>query len=639
MKPEPDSGSPWDRVAAELRACREAQQRAWGDIDNLTLGRFLADEVTPDERQQIENALDELPELRKLTDLVRDVLGATEAAALPTAPVPPPILPFPQTPQIRSKAPERMGRTWLRDARFRQRAGLAAAAGLLLVLSFTLPRPGETAAPAEGSLVFSQPVAMRVALSPDGNGLMAGSSTDTPALFRAAEENESNPTRDERVLLDHMAVTVQTLEAEGKAREAERLARRYAHNLTRKAWAYQEKGDLVRAEPALNQACMLCDRTLGPDAPETIRTRNHLAGVYEAALNLTPPQPSLSRSDAFGAFALEQKKAPAPAAVKQERFTLPLPAPAPRQHPAPRAMASASHPERTMKDKGAQTTHTYYQFPSQSQTAPAVALRERLTRKSQGELRTSVVPVLTRALRQASDSDERQRLARALGQLGPAARDAVPLLLDCYRRSTDAAERATLLSVVADIGPAARQALPVVLDVVRHAKDHPPHVYLSARRALIRLAPAARCHRDDPARRPGAAILAEDVFQYVDTSESRSGIVDEAECFSVHALRVNQDQIHHLAKTYRIEVLIETVPGPAATDDRERLAHNGVYLRISRDAPQVQVFVSERLSKRGLTEARLRQVVEPSLRKKDFDRGLQAGVEFLADFEAKQLGD
>ena len=109
MPSDANAGSQWERVAAELRACREAQQRAWGDIDNTTLGRYLADEVSREEREQIESALDELPELRKLTDLVRDVLGASEAVASDPVSVPygPAILPFPQAQPLPSAAASR----------------------------------------------------------------------------------------------------------------------------------------------------------------------------------------------------------------------------------------------------------------------------------------------------------------------------------------------------------------------------------------------------------------------------------------------------------------------------------------------------------------------------------------------------
>ena len=43
-------------------------------VAQFFVGRYLADEVDDAERQQIEGALVELPELRKLTDLVLDVL-------------------------------------------------------------------------------------------------------------------------------------------------------------------------------------------------------------------------------------------------------------------------------------------------------------------------------------------------------------------------------------------------------------------------------------------------------------------------------------------------------------------------------------------------------------------------------------
>src|SRR5579884_4173833 len=136
MASESNGGSQWDRVAAELRACREAQQRAWGDIDNTTLGRYLAGEITPEEQQQIDRALDELPELRKLTELVRDVLGESEAPVPEPVSHEPTILPFSR--RIGSaQSREQRGSAWVR-----QRAGLVAAAGLLLALGVALPSSG-----------------------------------------------------------------------------------------------------------------------------------------------------------------------------------------------------------------------------------------------------------------------------------------------------------------------------------------------------------------------------------------------------------------------------------------------------------------------------------------------------------------
>jgi hypothetical protein len=282
--------------------------------------------------------------------------------------------------------------------------------------------------------------------------------------------------------------------------------------------------------------------------------------------------------------------------------------------------------------------HPYH--PAQVAQITAVALRERLTRKTQSELKASVVPVLTKALREATNSAERQRLARALGQLGPAAREAVPVLIDCYRHTEDTSERVTLLSVFGDIGPAARQALPVVLDVVGKVQDEPPSVYISARRALAQLAPAVRCHHGKEVLQSSEDnALAREVLQRIDSPEGRSGIIDEAECFSLNALRQSQDQIRHLAKTYKVEVLIQTRPVEPLEKkarDRKALAGNGVYLCINKSTPRVQIYVSETLRQQGLTDADLQQAMEPYLRRSDFDRSLQAGVAFLADFEAKQ---
>jgi hypothetical protein len=92
-----DQTGSWDRVAAELRACKESQQKAYGDVDSATLGRYLAGEMTPAERATLEQTLDELPDLRLLTDLVQDVLndlGPVEAAPPAAAPAPV-ILPLP----------------------------------------------------------------------------------------------------------------------------------------------------------------------------------------------------------------------------------------------------------------------------------------------------------------------------------------------------------------------------------------------------------------------------------------------------------------------------------------------------------------------------------------------------------------
>src|SRR5262245_48697254 len=93
MPAEHPNSANWEKVAVELRAARAAQQRTWGDIDNTALGRYLADESPTSERAAVESALETLPELKLLTDLVRDVL-ADSSPAEPVVPVAVPTLPF-----------------------------------------------------------------------------------------------------------------------------------------------------------------------------------------------------------------------------------------------------------------------------------------------------------------------------------------------------------------------------------------------------------------------------------------------------------------------------------------------------------------------------------------------------------------
>jgi hypothetical protein len=74
MASDANSRARWDRVAADLRVHREAQLQAWGDIDSITLGRYLAGETTEEERRDVEAALARYPALHEVTNLVGAVL-------------------------------------------------------------------------------------------------------------------------------------------------------------------------------------------------------------------------------------------------------------------------------------------------------------------------------------------------------------------------------------------------------------------------------------------------------------------------------------------------------------------------------------------------------------------------------------
>jgi hypothetical protein len=135
--PEPGPAEQWARIAADLRHFRADQDAAWGDLDNATLGRFVAGEATSEEKSRVEHSLEQHPQLRELLAVVGEVLGefggaegasfslppAAEDQAAPT-PERAEVLPFP-------------GRTRASSPRlhlFRRLAPLAAAAGLLFAI-------------------------------------------------------------------------------------------------------------------------------------------------------------------------------------------------------------------------------------------------------------------------------------------------------------------------------------------------------------------------------------------------------------------------------------------------------------------------------------------------------------------------
>ena len=64
----------WEHVAKELGQYCEAQQRDWGTIDAITLGRYLAGEATPEETALVESAMEAHPKLKEVVRLVRQVL-------------------------------------------------------------------------------------------------------------------------------------------------------------------------------------------------------------------------------------------------------------------------------------------------------------------------------------------------------------------------------------------------------------------------------------------------------------------------------------------------------------------------------------------------------------------------------------
>jgi hypothetical protein len=264
----------------------------------------------------------------------------------------------------------------------------------------------------------------------------------------------------------------------------------------------------------------------------------------------------------------------------------------------------------------------------------AYALRARMDRQSPRQLQTSVVPVLTQALKKAASPQERETWARTLGNLGPVARQSVPVLTECLQKVTDPRERQALVIALGQMGPAAEAAAPVLVDSLRCEN---PETRRYAAEAIVRMGPAARNAVPALNKWAKADEMAKDVLRRIQGHEGRIGVTDACDCFSVHALRVSLREIHTLASTDGVEVLVETAPTLTADKEADQRARDlgvrGVYVLLGRDVPAVQVSVSDPLQKQGLTPDRVRAAVEPRLREKDFDTALVEGVRTVARFE------
>jgi hypothetical protein len=76
-----ESREQWQRLAAELRAYRQVQQQAWGDLDDVQVAQFLAGASSPQDRAEVEQAMRDLPDVREVIDVLRGVLPARSVNA------------------------------------------------------------------------------------------------------------------------------------------------------------------------------------------------------------------------------------------------------------------------------------------------------------------------------------------------------------------------------------------------------------------------------------------------------------------------------------------------------------------------------------------------------------------------------
>jgi hypothetical protein len=480
----------WERIRSELETCRANHVRNWGAIDIAVLGRFLAGEASAEESAQVEKALQELPDLRKLTEVARDVFEA-------------PLLSFEQ-----AKRKRVAGNQGLLPAVGR-RGALVAAACLLLAIGVTMAQPG----------------------------------------FLRFAGNSDSPRKQAAALSSH--------NAENLAIEA------------------KEGSDVDRAEPRLRQVHEMCQNNLGANHPATVSAARNLAEVYQVALN--SPAPANKRT--FKHLSEMANTAALSLDGKARSKDLPVAAPAPPN-------------------------------PAVAMTKNRQALRARLVCQSTGQVEQTVVPVLTSALSNPNASAaEKVGFLRALGELGPAARNSLPVITKCFKNGKTEIERHEALLALAQMGPAAKPAVPGLVEDLKSAS-------------------------------PADAATLKKVVSRLQGPEGRVGIADYGNCFTLKALQENTESVRTLASSNKIEVFFETVIlAPTAADRarlRKALASMGpraVVLLASRDGLKFFVEASPALIKAGFSTKKMADMVTKRFKAKEHDQGLFDVVDFLMDFQ------
>jgi hypothetical protein len=456
---EADTAGQWERVAAELRSCRESQKRAWGDIDDLTLGRYLAGEVTDDERQRIDQALEQLPDLRLLTDLLHDVLSDTA-----------PVEPSPVTLPLKPTARPRQA-FW---SRVRPYIGLALAASLLLSLGIVLPRLAPSSSSDESPASYTM-IDSRTSLKPPERP-GASFRLMSPAATRLTFEEVTTEAEvlQLRGQLKESLALVERAEGliEKKAQAVKTVRKADNENNPRTALLYARlaevargAGDVDRTERFLARAYQLNRTVYGESAPATVRSRRALANCYSCALcdGAAPPAAAILANATVWNGPV--------------RFLV-----APPQ-------AAALHADACQTDLAFADGPYQKKWKEQQVLRSANALRDRIVKQSPNEARRVVVPALIDAIRNTPDAASRVYFVRALGKLGPSAAEALPVLTERLRKADGADEQMVVLESLANLGGGAAEAVPAMAIVLGSDRAE---VRDAAAAALLRLGPVAR---------------------------------------------------------------------------------------------------------------------------------------------------
>jgi hypothetical protein len=585
MSSEMGHDHPWDRIAHELRACKESQRQSWGDVDNATLGRYLAGEASADEQAEVELALQALPELRKLTEIVRDVLDDV-APAPSDEPVPveaaasaPVVLPF--APRAPAARPGRL------VSFLRKHSSMIAAACLLLTCAVAMPRPGFLSAPRKAPPLTQALASTRpVPVAADAEDI-------APAPPAIDLKKRSSPPAKRIALAADVSVPL--------AAPAAPVGPRQTAELNRQVVLYTQRGELARAVPPLSQAHSAYQSRFGENHPTTQKTARYLANFYAAALNASDPSPDPA--------------ARAPAELVRAHLLSSVPG-----QPVPATGASNAPQEAFFL----QTAST---------------LGAQIVRRSTQEVRKAVVPVLVQALKTTPDAQERRGLVQALAALGPVASTALPVLTERLEQSKDPLEVREILTALTRMGPAARTALPALAALSDRCQEAGKP---------SRIKPVARnAHSHPPQRARFTATeekLVRKTMACLNGPDGRTGVEDQVGCLSVAAVRRSTRMLRELALKAGIEVCFETVSAAAPGKEPKqkhrgepKLARSGRILHVLFD-PQgavVEVQVGDALQREGLTPEKLRTGLERCLRHRHADRALDESIQFVATLAAQ----
>jgi hypothetical protein len=460
-----DPDKPWEQVHAELRAQRSAQKQAWGDLDDIVLGRYLADEVDSAERRRIETVLDERPELRQLTDLVRDVLAEFEPTAAPS----PVTLPFPAPTPVaaRPAASVRLVRRWWQP----RYAGLVAAAAVLLALGLGLGLGGVVSRGPGANLLPWSTTDERASVGQgrrfsDSDNSRLALNVLTPADDSSSERRSADAAHHGGLLAARSLATVQQREFErlqfvaaaeqtfapaiddyfsrqtsfylkqGKEEEARSLANERVAVLNEAGQQHKNKGDYPRSESALARANQYCDRAgLGERDPLTAQSRRNHGELLQVALVDGEADAQVRGL----AFSLETRRRLLEQPLWEKNTVQP--------------MLNMKYGAERYVGQGVMA----YAYPTGPRGEPEKQAHKRLVTDPD-----AATVSLCYCLEHPKHPGERVRVAWALAELGPDAHRALPLLAGRLQESRDATECVAILVALNRIG-ATEKERPAVL--------------------------------------------------------------------------------------------------------------------------------------------------------------------------------